>query len=121
MIQIKDLPFQGLVLINQKNINSHKTGFYSSCSLPSITIAAEHLAVLSDRTPTITPGSDVVALHELHVELPAAKGAAVLLPLPYSQLDVLGEDSQIEMALIACQYVGDDACLALYLTVAHQL
>ena len=53
----------------------------------------------------------MVALHELQVELLAADFAAVSLLLPHGELDVLGECPQIEIMLVACQYVGYDALL----------
>ena len=95
--------------------------FYSFRPLPPVTLPAEHLAVLYDRASTITPGGDVVALHELQVKLLATMGADVVLLLPDGQLDVLRESTEIEVMLVACQHVGDDARLPLYLAVAHQL
>ncbi len=72
-------------------------------SLPSIALAAKHLAVLNDCSAVVAPRCDVVALHELEVELLAADGAAVPLLLPYGKFDVLGEGTQVEIVLVACQ------------------
>ena len=89
-------------------------------SFSPVTLTAQHLAVLDDRAASVAPGGDVVALHELEVELLAADGADVVLLLPHSELDVLGEGAEVEVMLVACQHVGDDARLTLHLAIAHQ-
>ena len=43
------------------------------------------------------------------------------LLLPYGQFDVIGEGTQIKIMLIASQHVGDNALLALHLTITYQL
>jgi len=78
------------------------------------------LAVFDDGAAVVVPWRDVVALHELQVELLATDFAAMPLLLPHGEFDVLGECSQVEVVLVARQHVGDDARLTLYLAVAHQ-
>lgn len=90
-------------------------------SFSTVALAAEHLTVLDDRASTIAPRGDVIALHELKVELPATRLAEMILLLPYCQLDVLGKCPQVEVVLVARQNVWDDARLLLNLAVTHQL
>ena len=89
-------------------------------ALAAVTLPTEHLAVLNNSAAMFAPRLDVVALHELEVELLAAKGAFVFLLFPYGEFDVIGECAEVEVMLVACQYIGDDARLPLYLTVTHQ-
>ena len=63
------------------------------CSLSSIAFPAQHLAVLDDGSTTFTPRGDMVTFHEFEVELLAAEGADVVLPLPCCELDVFGKGS----------------------------
>ena len=86
----------------------------------SVTFPAQHLAVLDDGAAAVAPGGDVVALHELDVELLAPDGTNVVLLLPHGELDVLREGAEVEAMLVASQHVGDNARLALHLVVAHQ-
>ncbi len=52
------------------------------CSFPSVAFPAQHLAVLDDGAAAVAPRGDVVALHELQVELLAAEGTDVVLLFP---------------------------------------
>ena len=55
--------------------------FFSFSALVAVAVAAKHLAVLLDGAAAVAPGRDVVALHQLKVQLAAAQFATVpLLP-----------------------------------------
>ena len=78
------------------------------------------MAVLDDSSATIAPRRDVVAFHQFIIELAAAKRTDMRLLFPYCQFDVFGEGTKVEITLVACQDVWDDARLPLYVAVAHQ-
>ena len=62
----------------------------------------------------------MVTFHELIVELLTAEWTNMMLLFPNCQLDILGESPKVEIMLIACQHIRNNARLLLYLTVTHQ-
>ena len=62
----------------------------------------------------------MVALHLLEGEFLLAVGADVVLLFPYSELDVVGEGAEVEIMLISCQDVGDDAKRLLNVAISHK-
>ena len=83
-------------------------------TLSSVTLSTEHLAVFYDCSATLSPRSDMVALHKLVVELLATDKADVVLLLPYGKFYILRKGSQVKVVLITCQYVRYDALPAVY-------
>ena len=70
-------------------------------SFSAVTLPTQHLAVLYDRSPTVTPGGNMVALHELKVVFLATKWTDVVLLFPYGKFNVLGETAQVEVVFVA--------------------
>ena len=91
------------------------------CSLSPVTLPAKHLAVFYYRSAAFAPRCDVVALHKFIVELLAAYWADMLLLFPHRQFNVFGECAEVEVALVARQYVRDDALLPLYLAIKMEI
>ena len=88
-------------------------------SLSSVTLTAQHLAVILHGATAFTPRCDMVALHELKIKLFATMWADMVLSLPHRHLYVVRETAQVKVMLIASQDVGYYAQRLLYLTVAH--
>ena len=89
-------------------------------SFSSITLPAKHLTVGLYGSAAFAPWGDVVALHLLEGEFLLAVGADVVLLLPYGELDVVGEGAEVEIMLISCQDVGDDAEGLLNVAISHE-
>ena len=63
----------------------------------------------------------MVALHELIIELFAANGALMVLLFPYGKLNLVGKNTKVEVMLITCQNIRDDALLFLYFIISYQV
>ena len=62
----------------------------------------------------------MVALHLFEGNFLLAMGTDVVLLLPYCELDIIGEGTEVEIMLISCQDIGDNAKGLLDVTVAHE-
>ena len=69
-------------------------------SLSAVTVPTKHLAILNLRSSTVTPRRNMVALHELIIELFAANGALMVLLFPYGKLYLVGKSTEVEVMLI---------------------
>lgn len=72
--------------------------YFSLSAFVAVAVAAKHLAVLLDGAAAVAPGRDVVALHQLEVQLAPTLLAAVSLLLPHGQLDVVGKGPQVKVS-----------------------
>ena len=97
-----------------------KTSFLFT-SLSSVAFPAKHLTILNLRSSTITPRRNMVALHELVVEFFATNGTLMVLLFPYGKLNLVGKSTEVEIMLITCQNVRDDALLFLNFIISYQV
>lgn len=97
-----------------------KTSFLFT-SLSSVAFPAKHLTILNLRSSTITPRRNMVALHELVVEIFATNGTLMVLLFPYGKLNLVGKSTEVEIMLITCQNVRDDALLFLNFIISYQV
>ena len=97
-----------------------KTSFLFT-SLSSVAFPAKHLAILNLRSSTFTPRRNMVALHELVVVFFATNGTLMVLLFPYGKLNLVGKSTEVEVMLITCQNVRDDALLFLNFIISYQV
>lgn len=97
-----------------------KTSFLFT-SLSSVAFPAKHLTILNLRSSTITPRRNMVALHELVVVFFATNGTLMVLLFPYGKLNLVGKSTEVEIMLITCQNVRDDALLFLNFIISYQV
>ena len=62
----------------------------------------------------------MVALHLFEGKFLLAMGAEVMLLFPYGKFDVFGKGAEVEIMLISCQDVGDDAKRLLNVAISHK-
>ena len=62
----------------------------------------------------------MVALHLFEGKFLLAMGTDVVLLLPYGELDIVGEGTEVEITLVTGEDIGDDALRLLYVAVAHE-
>ena len=62
----------------------------------------------------------MVAFHLFEGIFLLAMGADVVLLFPYGKFDVFGEGTEVEIMLISCQDVGDDAKRLLNVAISHK-
>lgn len=95
--------------------------YFLFTSLSSVAFPAKHLTILNLRSSTITPRRNMVALHELVVEFFATNGTLMVLLFPYGKLNLVGKSTEVEIMLITCQNVRDDALLFLNFIISYQV
>ena len=84
---------------------------------PPITLAAQHLAVFNDCPTAVAPRCDVVAFHLLDFKMLAAERTHAVLLFVNCQFDVVGEGSQTQVVLVACQHKRADTLFVLHFAV----
>ena len=89
-------------------------------ALSAIALFAKHLAILDNGSASITPRSNMIALHKLDIKLLVTYGTLVILLLPNSKFYFVREDTKVEIMLITSENVWDDSLWLLDFIISHE-
>ena len=104
------------ILQNLKNLTVRKL----FTTLTTITLAAEHLAVVCNRTTTFHPRRNMVRFHLFDVEMLAAKRTNAALALIDFTAGVVIERTDTQMVDVMVKDIVENARLLLHIAIAHE-